>query len=473
MGKKIKRLIMKKSWNQFEKFELDFHDKVTILTGKNGVGKSTLLRMIARTFSSEQPNEVYNGMTSLSISELKKIADILSKKTINQNGAYYNFDLSADKIPSIFLESIKRQELDFETITHIEFEDAIVKLELPIESINNNTWNYDFNLEIKKDGENSWEYYSAKYGYGNVQENVYDPGISISSHKSPYIYSKIGYIPNGFWKKEVSFSQYLASANYQHNITNSVPEIRNPHEVIKQSIISMILFSADSSHVTENKEIKEETERFIRLLKLVLPEEIGFNNIVIDRSTGEIIFETETGRFLLDSLSGGMGAIIDIVWQLFMAVPIDGDYFVLIDELENHLHPSMQRDILPKLCKAFPNVQFIISTHSPFIVNSVEDSFIYILDHNENKKVELKKIEDYKYDLAKSNDDILYNILDVPTTLPIWAEKKFSKILAKYKNTNLSNEQFSNLQTDMKDANIESLLSDLIFDINNEGESND
>lgn len=471
VGKKIKKLIMGKQWNQFEKFELDFHNQVTIITGKNGVGKSTLLRMIARTFSSEQPNEVYNDLSSSNIADIKKISAIFSKKMNEKYG--YDLDFMKDKIPSVFFRNFIESEHDFETVAYIEFENATIKLDLPINSINTSNWNYEFSLEIKEEGEEFWNNYIAKYGYGYVQDNAYDPGISISSHKSPYIYSKIHYIPNGFPEKEEIFAQYLSSANYQHNIVDSEPTIRNPHEVIKQSIISMILYSADNIHATTNSKLKKEVNKFIGLLKIVLPEEIGFNNIVIDRSTGEIIFETETGNFLLDSLSGGMGAIIDIVWQLFMAVPTDRDYFVLIDEIENHLHPSMQRDILPKLCRAFPNVQFIISTHSPAVVTSVKNSYIYILDHNENKKVEVKKLEDYKYDLSNPNEDILYNILGVSTTLPLWAEKKFSEILLKYKNLDLSEAQFDNLRRDMKEASIESLLSDLIFNINNEGELND
>ncbi|WP_225744456.1 AAA family ATPase [Marinilactibacillus sp. Marseille-P9653] len=218
--------------------------------------------------------------------------------------------------------------------------------------------------------------------------------------------------------------------------------------------------------------LKQEVDRFIKILRQVLPMEIGFENIIVDRESGEIMFETKTGSFLLDSLSGGMGAIIDIAWQMFVAVPMDRNYFVVIDEIENHLHPSMQREILPNLCKAFPNVQFIISTHSPEVVTSIEESYIYILSHNEDKKVTVQKIEDYQYDLTMPNEDVLYNVLGVSTNLPKWAEYKFASILNKYKNMELSNEDFLELQKDMKKENIESLLSDLVFSINNEGEKN-
>lgn len=64
-----------------------------------------------------------------------------------------------------------------------------------------------------------------------------------------------------------------------------------------------------------------------------------------------------------------------------------GDSFlVIVDEIENHLHPSMQRSILPNLVKAFPSAQFIVTTHSPFVVNSVIDSSVYALKYNDRKK---------------------------------------------------------------------------------------
>ena len=53
---------------------------------------------------------------------------------------------------------------------------------------------------------------------------------------------------------------------------------------------------------------------------------------------------------------------------------------VFIDEIEAHLHLDMQRKILPLLIKLFPYVQFIVSTNSPFVVNSIENAVIYDLD---------------------------------------------------------------------------------------------
>ena len=54
---------------------------------------------------------------------------------------------------------------------------------------------------------------------------------------------------------------------------------------------------------------------------------------------------------------------------------------VLVDEIETHLHLELQKKILPILTTLFPNIQFIITTHSPFILNSLNNTVIYDLEN--------------------------------------------------------------------------------------------
>lgn len=54
---------------------------------------------------------------------------------------------------------------------------------------------------------------------------------------------------------------------------------------------------------------------------------------------------------------------------------------VWIDEIETHLHLDLQKKILDLLTTIFPNVQFIVITHSPFILNSMENVIIYDLEN--------------------------------------------------------------------------------------------
>ena len=71
-----------------------------------------------------------------------------------------------------------------------------------------------------------------------------------------------------------------------------------------------------------------------------------------------------------------------------MFADISESFLVLLDEPENHLHPELQKSFLGNLIKAFPNVQFIVATHNPFMITSQKDSNVYVLDYND-KNIDL------------------------------------------------------------------------------------
>lgn len=60
--------------------------------------------------------------------------------------------------------------------------------------------------------------------------------------------------------------------------------------------------------------------------------------------------------------------------------PLLGGGIVLIDEVDLHLHPQWQSEIANALTRTFPNIQFIISTHSPHVINSVPTTSLRIID---------------------------------------------------------------------------------------------
>lgn len=94
--------------------------------------------------------------------------------------------------------------------------------------------------------------------------------------------------------------------------------------------------------------------------------------------------------YTFQSLSSGYLAILDIYSDLIM----QSEYFsipqtelsglVFIDEIDAHLHVSLQRKILPFFEKSFPGIQFIVSTHSPFVLTSVQNAVIFDLGRNQS-----------------------------------------------------------------------------------------
>ena len=86
------------------------------------------------------------------------------------------------------------------------------------------------------------------------------------------------------------------------------------------------------------------------------------------------------------TLSDGYSAILNIISELIMRMEnkasksYDIQGIVLIDEIETHLHIDLQKKILPFLTNFFPKIQFIVTTHSPFVLNSVNNAVIFDLE---------------------------------------------------------------------------------------------
>ena len=100
---------------------------------------------------------------------------------------------------------------------------------------------------------------------------------------------------------------------------------------------------------------------------------------------------TNGKEFKFTEMSDGYIAAIDIIADLILKMQngnsLTRNYkkegIVLIDEIETHLHLELQRIVMPMLTKIFPNIQFIVSTHSPFVLSSMPNAVAYDLEHRE------------------------------------------------------------------------------------------
>lgn len=73
--------------------------------------------------------------------------------------------------------------------------------------------------------------------------------------------------------------------------------------------------------------------------------------------------------------------------------PLKGEGLVLIDEIELHMHPTWQRKVLSVLKEVFPNIQFIITTHSPQVLGEADDSYnLYYLKAEDSGERIIEKI---------------------------------------------------------------------------------
>jgi len=110
------------------------------------------------------------------------------------------------------------------------------------------------------------------------------------------------------------------------------------------------------------------------------------------------ILQKNREPFDLNTMSSGYSAVFDIINDLIMRMggnpAAEKEGIVLIDEIDTHLHLELQRTILPFLTGLFPNIQFIVTTHSPFILSSTPNAVIFDL---ETKKIVANGLENYPY----------------------------------------------------------------------------
>lgn len=196
---------------------------------------------------------------------------------------------------------------------------------------------------------------------------------------------------------EFILAYFNATRNIKIEIPTNVPKIElqdkyNIQENIGNMFLSYLVYLKTQQSFARNEEdmdevnkIQEWFDKFENSLRTLFEDEsitLKFDY----RNLNFIINQEGREPYGFDVLSDGYSAVLDIVINLILrmekqhkqAYDIEG--IVIIDELENHLHIGLQKKILPFLTEFFPNIQFIISTHSPFIINSVDNAVIYDLE---------------------------------------------------------------------------------------------
>ena len=222
--------------------------------------------------------------------------------------------------------------------------------------------------------------------------------------------------------------------------------VRNPGLVQKQSIIGLALFGYGNEAVAPNEDYRRIFEEFQRILSKLLPASIGFERLEVRMP--DVVLVTKSGEFAIDAMSGGVNAIFAMAWQIHLYGADKEACTVLIDEPENHLHPSMQRSLLPNLESAFPNYRFVVATHSPFIVTSNPRANVFALTFNREHRIHSQHLE--TADLAASPDKVLREVLDVPSTAPIWVEDRIRTILNDAQREPVTREKLESIYVQLK-----------------------
>lgn len=405
----FERLILK-DWQQFSDIDINFHPRATILTGSNGSGKTTILSLLAR-HQGWQHYSLATPKTDLVSKSLRYFSlTRFFKKEINTDRKVGSLTYTNQIIATMYAPDVgtPQYQLQFDNQQNVRF-------------------------------------------------------FFIPSHRQTFTYRRVSEINTTRKERRTAFDE-VQNNNIQRHSGYSGNEPTS--YLMKRTLLGWVINgygvqSGDKVIMPADPQQIRNFEGFCEVLRLVLPESLGFENIEV--RDYEIVFSCNGGEdeFLLETASGGISALIDIAWQIFM---FDTDakepFAVVIDEVENHLHPSMQRNLLPNLLAAFPHTKFIVSTHSPLIVTSVEDAHVYALRYDSSKKI-CSHLLDFRLEV-KNAVDILDEVLGVSTTLPAWAIGKLTSILQKHTEKDPTSESLAELRAELVQAGLGKLLPQAI-----------
>ncbi|MFK8163258.1 MAG: AAA family ATPase [Lewinella sp.] len=367
------------------KHEIVFRDKnVAAFVGVNGSGKSTVLEAVI-----------------VALQNLVRLSD-----RRNNNGAYV---LSVDDVSKSYLEGsialtvVLRSDLDARLKISIPFPDSLSK-----------SVKLDFNNFDDKD----WLRNAVVNKLQLPVLSAYEPGLPIEQSEGFYdeIQEKLGREQTYF----DGFSTRIDFTNLTHWLEDLV-NIQNSEAVKKRDFdYALPAIKAINTGLTSLWEELENTGYGVGKVELLVE--------AFDRT---LTFVKNERRLKFDQLSSGekliIGLSLDLMYRCISANghldnPLNSTGIVLIDEIELHLHPRWQANIIKALTTTFPNIQFIISTHAPLVINQLKSEQVFVL--RDTKIVPAERLmQTYGMDISS----VVSLLMGAPTR-PKEVESKFDEI---------------------------------------------
>ena len=390
---KLKKLSLT-NFRNYENFIINFNENINVIVAENGAGKTTILDAIAIG---------YGAM----LTRFPKIKG----KTFEKSDLRIDFDNKAVPYMRVQLESyIKAIKKNKDMTSHSLFaEDDESNITWDRTQLRNQSQSTK-RLTPKAKGLKELYDYVDSIVDKEYEENIADYEIPLIMYYGTSRAVFKDSIRKGHFKQE--FSRYGALSSSLKSDTNFTRYFQ--------------WFSAMENE--ENRQIKEQKDFNYKLpaleavrksIEIMLPQ-ITNPRIKIDpfRFVVDKLIDNKKVEFRINQLSDGYKTVLAMVMDIsarmaeanpHLANSNKSEALIMIDEIDLHLHPRWQQTILIDLQKAFPKAQFIVTTHSPQVLTTVEPQNIQALVLK-NGKIEIEKFD---FSWGAKSHELLYKILDV------------------------------------------------------------
>lgn len=397
----------------FQRYEINYGTETTVFIGKNGSGKSSVLSGIRRglSFMFAKPK---NFSKNLALSNNTKVRSFeKNEANFDSFNRVYNYP-----IQNIFTASFRENNLNWSMVKQSEnggyftnyYKDSLhtvlsyynnnLQAELPVLAVITDSFPHQiikFGNKVRKTVSQDilprdlayygWDertncielWLNRFYKVSNFEKDLSDDIRSIKSQIS-------------FWELRLQDAE-----------RNDDSKLNNIHaNISKLNERLLYLHSDERSNLFNNERLFIEN-KLLEFTKSVsddynfINKEFEIFRVAVnrpDKKNFTLEFNFNDGRIItFDTLPMGykrvFSMVIDIAYRCYILnQSIESHGVVLIDEIELHLHPTLQQDILQRLKRTFPNIQFIVTTHSPLVISNFKadaSNKIIKLENNGNE----------------------------------------------------------------------------------------
>ncbi len=370
------RSLMLTNFRGANHLSLELNEKLNVFVGMNGAGKSSVLDASAILLSWLANRVKHAGTSGRQIVE----SDIKNGEssanlaiTLHENAHAFNWNLA--KLREGFHDSTANSNLT-------KTSELAKQLRIALTEHNGKT-----NIPL--------------FAYYPVNRAVLDIPLRIrEKHRFDLLSAYEGSLTSG-----ANFRTFFEWFREREDLENEAR--RDQHEIFTN---------------TANIEFPDPQLEAVRMaLMHFMPE---FEKLTVRRNPLRMEVIKQGERLEISQLSDGEKCLMAMIGDMARRVaianptldnPLQAEGIVLIDEIDLHLHPYWQRRIIPKLTEVFPNIQFLISTHSPHVITHVQPENLFLLTMCREGLIAQRATESY----GKTVERVLEDIMGLETTRPI------------------------------------------------------
>ena len=375
----------------FEQLDVQLNDRLAVFLGVNGAGKTAVLEAINRLYAKDYVARFFNYTDTDS-----RQIQIESRKNMRIGAKKASMSMKVELSSTDKFDW--RLEFEFPTSTSFGYHPKN-------DDIHNWVSKY-----IKKSEESPlmnlplFAFYKSEKAVDINDENYLEP----EAIKLKQLWA----FKNVFRNEKDSFNNFLTWFDDKANYENSIRLEKDyayrdlKFQIVRQSIATFLDTLTDSSF--KNLRVNKKDPDY-----------------VFDSSKNVLTITKDNLDIDVNQLSAGEKSVILLIADLSKRLaianpslgnPLEGEGIVLIDEIDLHLHPQWQRNILPALLTTFPKCQFIVTTHSPLVISNVGRESVFILENG-------KLVKNTPHTLGRDYASILYNVFGVEERPAEYQEK--------------------------------------------------